>query len=56
VASDWTGEGPKATFLHDVRNGACGMFATTLSPDYNRLHRDHFHLDEAARGGWSFCR
>jgi hypothetical protein len=56
VASDWTGEGAKAAFLREVRDGACDMFATTLSPDYNRAHRDHLHLDQAARGGWSYCR
>jgi len=56
VASDWTGDGRDAAFLHEVRDGACGMFSTVLSPDYNSLHRDHLHLDQAARGGWSFCR
>jgi hypothetical protein len=56
VASDWASDGAEAAFLRDVRDGACGMFATTLSPDYNRAHRDHLHLDQAARGGWSFCR
>lgn len=56
VAGDWTGNGPKAAFLREVRDGACTMFGTVLSPDYNALHRDHLHLDQAARGGWSFCR
>jgi hypothetical protein len=41
-----------------VRDGACDLFATVLSPDYNAAHRDHFHLDQAARGasGWRGCR
>ncbi|MDB5703677.1 MAG: Extensin-like protein [Sphingomonas bacterium] len=58
VAADWKGNGPEATFLHQVRNGACKLFATTLSPDYNAAHRDHLHLDQAARGefGWRACR
>ena len=56
VAADWRGQGPEATFLHRVRNGACRLFATTLSPDYNAAHRDHLHLDEAARGGGRACR
>ena len=58
VARDWQGDGPKATFLHAVRNGACRLFATTLSPDYNAAHHDHLHLDQAARGewGWRACR
>lgn len=58
VARDWQGTGPRATFLRTVRNGACDLFATTLSPDYNAAHADHFHLDQASRGatGWRACR
>jgi hypothetical protein len=56
VAGDWAREGREAAFLREVRNGACSMFSTVLSPDYNGLHRDHLHLDQAPRGGWSFCR
>jgi hypothetical protein len=56
VARDWH-SGAKGLFLHDVRDGACRLFATTLSPDYNAAHRDHLHLDEAARGTmWRACR
>jgi len=58
VLDDWSETGPKASFLRDVRDGACDLFATTLSPDYNAAHRDHFHLDQANRGamGWRACR
>lgn len=58
VANDWTKGGAKAAFLRDVRDGACGLFATTLSPDFNAAHRDHLHLDEQPRGitGWRACR
>jgi hypothetical protein len=58
VVRDWRGGGPRAAFLRDVRDGACDLFATVLSPDYNEAHRDHFHLDQAARGamGWRGCR
>lgn len=52
IARDWAGDGPRARFLHAVRNGACRLFATTLSPDYNAAHHDHLHLDQAARGSW----
>ncbi len=52
VARDWSAGGRKQEFLHAVRDGACKVFAV-LSPDYNRAHRDHFHLD---RGRWSLCR
>lgn len=58
VVRDWTGGGAKAAFLRDVRDGACDLFATVLSPDYNAAHRDHFHIDQADRGmtGWRACR
>ena len=58
VVRDWTGEGKDADFLHAVRDGACALFSTVLSPDYNAAHRDHFHLDQAERGatGWRACR
>ncbi|MCI4654825.1 MAG: extensin family protein [Sphingomonas aquatilis] len=58
VVGDWTGSGDKPAFLREVRDGACRLFATTLSPDYNAAHRDHLHLDQADRGamGWRACR
>jgi hypothetical protein len=58
VLRDWSSGGPKGAFLRDVRDGACGLFATTLSPDYNQAHADHLHVDQAARGksGFSLCR
>jgi len=58
VARDWKGDAAKAAFLREVRDGACQLFATTLSPDYNAAHADHFHLDQADRGamGWRACR
>lgn len=58
VARDWQAKNAKAAFLRDVRDGACRLFATTLSPDYNAAHADHFHLDQAERGamGWRGCR
>ena len=58
VLNDWEAEGPKARFLREARDGACGLFATVLSPEYNAAHRDHLHLDQADRGamGWRACR
>lgn len=58
VVADWQGDGRDARFLHDVRDGACDLFSTVLSPDYNAAHRDHLHLDQAERGatGWRACR
>jgi hypothetical protein len=54
VAGDWAGEGRSGAeggaFLRRVRDGACRVFATVLTPDYNAAHRDHLHLDGAPRG------
>lgn len=36
---------PAARFLRRVRDGACSVFSTVLSPEYNAAHRDHLHLD-----------
>ena len=58
IVGDWEGDAAPARFLRDVRDGACGLFSTVLSPDYNAAHRDHLHLDQAARGamGGRACR
>lgn len=53
LISDWEGDDAEARFLHAARDSACTWFATTLGPDYNSLHADHFHLQ--ARG-WGACR
>jgi hypothetical protein len=58
VQRDWRGAGAEAAFLHEVRDGACRLFSTVLSPDYNAAHDNHLHLDEARRGAWGMraCR
>jgi hypothetical protein len=56
VLRDWNKHDEKAAFLRDVKAGSCRIFATTLSPDYNAAHRNHFHLDQASRGGFGICR
>lgn len=58
VAADWHGDDPPSRFLHRVRDGACQLFSTVLSPDYNAAHHDHLHLDQAERGalGGRACR
>ncbi|MEM8869870.1 MAG: extensin family protein [Pseudomonadota bacterium] len=40
-------------FWRSIRTGACTWFKTVLSPQFNRLHADHFHL---AQGEFSACR
>lgn len=53
VEADWRGDGPQgeagARFLKSIRDGACRVFSTVLSPDYNEAHRNHLHLDGAPR-------
>lgn len=58
VLRDWRGDPAETAFLRDVRDGACKLYATVLSPDYNTAHADHFHFDQANRGslGWRLCR
>lgn len=58
VLDDWKADDAKGAFLREVRDGACDLFSTVLSPDYNAAHADHFHLDQAERGesGWRACR
>jgi hypothetical protein len=54
VETDWDGRGANGTqgagFLRRLRDGACRVFSTVLTPDYNEAHRDHLHLDGAPRG------
>ncbi len=53
VLADWDGKGPRGaegqSFLYRIRNGACRVFSTVLSPDYNEAHANHLHLDGAPR-------
>ena len=57
VLDDWRRGTAESAFLGEVRDGACDLFATVLSPDYNAAHRDHLHLDQADRpAGWHMCR
>ena len=55
VLNDWQDDDKKGRFLNAIRNGACGVFGTVLSPDYNAAHADHFHLDQQTRA-WGVCR
>ena len=56
VLTDWDGTGPTgaegSAFLRQLRDGACRVFSTVLTPDYNDAHRNHFHFDGAP---YSLC-
>jgi hypothetical protein len=57
LLNDWNDGDARSAFLHDVRDGSCGLFSTVLSPDHNAAHASHFHLDMARRTvGWTVCR
>ena len=45
----------EAQFLRSVHDGACGKFGTVLGPEANEAHRNHLHLDLAARKHGAFC-
>jgi hypothetical protein len=53
VAHDWKGHDRKARFLRAVHGRACRYFRVALSPDYNKAHWNHFHLD---RGVFTRCK
>jgi hypothetical protein len=42
-------------FLHTVHAAACRTFGTTLGPEANEAHRNHFHVDMAERKVRKIC-
>lgn len=58
VAEDWKSDERSTAFLRATRDGACQLFSTVLSPEYNSAHSDHLHFDMAERGrfGGRICR
>lgn len=53
LLGNWEDPTPEAQFWRTARDGACDWFRTTLGPEFNRLHADHFHLQST---GWGTCR
>lgn len=47
VKGGWNGSPVERNFLRAVHDGSCTVFTTVLGPNYDALHRDHFHLDLA---------
>lgn len=52
VKQHWSGAGAKSTFLRRAAAGACSLFSVVLTPNSDRYHEDHFHLDV---GPWTRC-
>lgn len=46
---------PTARFLHEIHAGGCRIFGTTLGPEANEAHRNHFHVDMAERKVRKIC-
>ena len=54
LKDDWFGgDEAEQRFLRRIRDDACRIFGTTLSPDYNAVHADHLHLEATET---RFCR
>lgn len=54
VLDDWDGgTAQERRFLRVVHASACKRFGTTLGPQYNAAHKNHFHLEA---DGADFCR
>jgi hypothetical protein len=49
LADAWTAGDERGGFLHDIHDGACKIFGTTLGPEANGAHKNHFHLDMTER-------
>jgi hypothetical protein len=49
VDDAWNADDERAAFLRDIHGGACEIFGTTLGPEANEAHRNHFHLDMIER-------
>jgi hypothetical protein len=45
----------KTQFLHLAHEAACQIFGTTLGPEANAEHRNHFHVDMAERKVKKIC-
>lgn len=45
VKNDWRAGNARSMFLHRVARGSCDTFNVVLTPNHDRLHQDHFHLD-----------
>lgn len=52
VLNGWSGPADQRRFLRAVAAAACRRFGVVLTPNSDRFHRDHLHLDI---GPWRKC-
>lgn len=45
VSNHWKDKGSKGDTLREAASVACKHFSNVLTPETNRLHHNHFHLD-----------
>lgn len=45
VLKDWRRGDQRSRFLHQVARSSCSTFNVVLTPNHDRFHQDHFHLD-----------
>ena len=55
AAGPEAGTTAKTVFLRALHDSACKSFGTTLGPEANSAHRNHFHLDMAERKTKLIC-
>lgn len=53
VLQGWNRPGLQGAFLRAAHDSLCDWFNTTLGPEFNADHADHFHVD---MGYWRTCR
>jgi hypothetical protein len=46
----------EAKFLRRAQQAACNIFTTVLGPEFNDVHRTHFHLDLQTRDSGNICK
>jgi hypothetical protein len=56
VKDGWNGPRKARRALHKAYGAACGTFGTTLGPDSDAYHRDHFHFDTARYRSGPYCQ
>ncbi len=56
LTKGWRGSRREQKFLRELKAGACKIFGTTLTPNYNRAHYNHFHFDDKARKSKAICK
>jgi len=54
VSKHWKDKGSKGEKLREAASAACKYFSNVLTPETNRLHHDHFHLDSGVSFNCNF--